>query len=383
MKKPWHSRYFEVSLLASIAAIAVCAAFLVMSNVATIFKCLCSGFLGVIGLFTPLYIAVAVAFVLDPVVDFFQNETGNILKIKPIKGAFKKRVRGTAVTYIVIFLLLAAGIRLTINSVGANEVGQLSGVIEDFVGDMRNFLISVKNVLDDTGLFGDTDAIFSGITNRFSDISQRAVFSAALSITSAGGFLLNLGVGLVAAFYFLCEKERLLYRLNETAEVFLPKRVFKFVKGIALDLNGIFSGYVAGQIMDALIMTVLISAAMWILGIKYFMIIGIISGIANLILYIGSIAGFVLSVVAAAAQGTPMRALYAAIIILSLQQFDAMFIVPRVVGSRVKLHPVLVILALSVFGGMFGILGMIFAVPITAFIKQNFDRIYMEKKFRA
>ena len=383
MKKPWHSRYFEVSLLASIAAIAVCAAFLVMSNVATIFKCLCSGFLGVIGLFTPLYIAVAVAFVLDPVVDFFQNETGNILKIKPIKGAFKKRVRGTAVTYIVIFLLLAAGIRLTINSVGANEVGQLSGVIEDFVGDMRNFLISVKNVLDDTGLFGDTDAIFSGITNRFSDISQRAVFSAALSITSAGGFLLNLGVGLVAAFYFLCEKERLLYRLNETAEVFLPKRVFKFVKGIALDLNGIFSGYVAGQIMDALIMTVLISAAMWILGIKYFMIIGIISGIANLIPYIGSIAAFVLSVVAGGAQGTPMRALYAAIIILSLQQFDAMFIVPRVVGSRVKLHPVLVILALSVFGGMFGILGMIFAVPITAFIKQNFDRIYMEKKFRA
>ena len=51
-------------------------------------------------------------------------------------------------------------------------------------------------------------------------------------------------------------------------------------------------------------MTVLISAAMWILGIKYFMIIGIISGIANLIPYIGSIAAFVLSVVAAAAQGT-------------------------------------------------------------------------------
>ena len=71
----------------------------------------------------------------------FSKRNGEYLKIKPIKGAFKKRVRGTAVTYIVIFLLLAAGIRLTINSVGANEVGQLSGVIEDFVGDMRNFLI--------------------------------------------------------------------------------------------------------------------------------------------------------------------------------------------------------------------------------------------------
>ena len=247
----------------------------------------------------------------------------------------------------------------------------------------ENFLISIKEILDDTGLFSNTDEIFDDIMSRFSEISQRAVFSAAVSITSAGGVLLDIGIGFVAAFYFLCEKERLLYRLNETIEVFLPKNVFKILKSMTHDLNIIFSGYVSGQIMDALIMTFLISAAMWVLGIKYFMIIGIISGIANLIPYVGSIAAFILSVVSAAAQGTPVKALYAAVMIISLQQFDAMFIVPRVVGSRVKLHPVLVILALSIFGGMFGIIGMIFAVPVTAFIKQNFDRIYMKKKFRA
>ena len=76
MKKPWHSRYFEISLLASIAAIAVCAAFLVMSNVATIFKCLCSGFFeGYRSFYASLY-SVAVAFVLDPVVDFFKTKRG-------------------------------------------------------------------------------------------------------------------------------------------------------------------------------------------------------------------------------------------------------------------------------------------------------------------
>ena len=67
--------------------------------------------------------------------------------------------------------------------------------------------------------------------------------------------------------------------------------------------------------------------------------------------------------------------------VLGLQQIDAMVIVPKIVGSRVRLHPVLVIVSLSVFGSMFGVAGMIIAVPVTAFIKKKFDRIYMKKKF--
>lgn len=90
-----------------------------------------------------------------------------------------------------------------------------------------------------------------------------------------------------------------------------------------------------------------------------------------------------MSVAAAAAQGTPVKALYAAILIIILQQIDAMVIVPKLIGSRVKLHPVLVIISLSVFGSMFGIPGMIIAVPVTAFIKKKFDRVYMKKKFSA
>ena len=127
----------------------------------------------------------------------------------------------------------------------------------------------------------------------------------------------------------------------------------------------------------------MVSIAMYFLGIRYFIIIGIISGIANLIPYVGSIAAFILSVAAAAAQGTPVKALYAAILIIILQQIDAMVIVPKLIGSRVKLHPVLVIISLSVFGSMFGIPGMVIAVPVTAFIKKKFDRVYMKKKFSA
>ena len=382
MKRLRHSRYFEIALFTAATAVFVSAAFLIMNNIDVIFKTLCQGLFWVIGLFTPVYIALAVAFILDPAVDFFQNETGGFIKTKQ-KGAFNKRIRGTAVTYALLFLLIAAAVRLTIKSFGPQEVGDLSAVIEDFVLDMKNILFGIKNILDDTGLFSNTDTVFNGIIERFSALSQRFVFSAAVSITSIGGKLLDLGIGLVAAFYFLAEKDRLLFRLNETAGVFLPKKIYESLKTGFEDINDIFSGYVSGQLTDAVIMAVMVSIAMYFLGIRYFIIIGIISGIANLIPYVGSIAAFILSVAAAAAQGTPVKALYAAILIIILQQIDAMGIVPKLIGSRVKLHPVLVIISLSVFGSMFGIPGMIIAVPVTAFIKKKFDRIYMKKKFSA
>ena len=382
MKRPWHGRYFEIALFTAATAVFVSAAFLIMNNIDVIFKTLCNGLFWVISLFTPVYIALAVAFILDPAVDFFQNETGGFVKTKQ-KGAFNKRIRGTAVTYSLIFLLIAAAVRLTIKSFGPQEVGDLSAVIEDFVLDMKNILFGIKNILDDTGLFSNTDIVFNGIIERFSALSQRFVFTAAVSITSIGGKLLDLGIGLVAAFYFLAEKDRLLFRLNETAGVFLPKKIYESLKTGFEDINDIFSGYVSGQLTDAVIMAVMVSIAMYFLGIRYFIIIGIISGIANLIPYVGSIAAFILSVAAAAAQGTPVKALYAAILIIILQQIDAMVIVPKLIGSRVKLHPVLVIISLSVFGSMFGIPGMIIAVPVTAFIKKKFDRVYMKKKFSA
>ena len=73
--------------------------------------------------------------------------------------------------------------------------------------------------------------------------------------------------------------------------------------------------------------------------------------------------------------GEPIRALYAAIAILILQQIDSVFIVPKVVGESVSLNPAMIIVSIAVFGKLFGIWGMIFAVPVTAFIKLRLDRL--------
>lgn len=380
MKKPWQSRYFEISAFTALLAVFVSGTILVMNNIGSIFSMLCHGIFWILSLFKPLYIALIVAFILNPVVDFFQNETSLIFKAKTDE-IFKKRTRGTACAYVFIFVVIFSGIKLTIKNFGTEEVLSISQVIENFIWDTQNMLYKIKSILDKTGLFYNTDYAFEGLINKFFILSQNFVFSVASSAGNAGKTVLNIVVGLTAAFYFLSEKDRLIYRLKDMAKVFFPEKFYKFVKNNLYDINDIFYGYVTGQIIDAVIMAFLVSIAMWFLGIKYFFIIGIISGIANLIPYAGAFAAFILSVACAAAEGGTLRAVYSAIAVIFIQQIDSMILVPKIIGSKVKLHPVLVIISLSVFGSVWGIGGMIIAVPVTAFIKKKFDRIYMKRRF--
>ena len=129
-------------------------------------------------------------------------------------------------------------------------------------------------------------------------------------------------------------------------------------------------------------MGALFAGTFWIIGIPYGVVIGIFSGFSNLIPYFGAAVAFLLAVLSGLFSSEPMRAVYAAIAILLLQQLDSAVIVPRVVGSRVELHPVLVLLSLAVFGGFFGFWGLLFAVPLGALLKNFFFRLYEQKAIK-
>ena len=141
-----------------------------------------------------------------------------------------------------------------------------------------------------------------------------------------------------------------------------------------------FIRYVVGQLTDAVIMACMIVVSFTVAGIPYAVVIGVITGFSNLIPYVGAFVAYVLSILMGLLSGEPIKALYAAIIVLVIQQVDGMVIVPKVVGQSVKLHPALVLLALSVFGGLLGLFGMVIAVPVTALIKLYIDRAYEKRR---
>ena len=126
-------------------------------------------------------------------------------------------------------------------------------------------------------------------------------------------------------------------------------------------------------------MGTLFAVAFYFIGIPYGILIGLVSGFSNLIPYFGAIVAFLLAVLSGLLSEEPIRALYAAIAILVLQQIDSVWIVPKVVGKKVELHPVMVLLSLAIFGGFFGFWGLLLAVPLGALCKNFFFWLYEKK----
>ena len=336
---------------------------------------------------SPLIIALVFSYVVNPIVEFFQDKTESLFENIPFLNKkqqdprFKVRTRGTIFTYILIFFAIGLVLKILVSKIGSADINMFANMITASVQEFSDLITMIYVKLEEMGVLQNVNGSSAQqwITKGTNAITNY-VMGFANSFSKVGSGVLNTFIGLTIAFYLLAEKERILYYCNDAIDVFFNSNISKTIKGVFTDMNNTFSGYIRGQVTDAIIMATLISISFSIAGIKYGIVIGIISGFSNLIPYVGAIVAFILSVGVGLLSGTPIKALYAAIIVLVLQQIDSIFIVPRVVGKSVELHPVLVLLSLSIFGSLFGILGMVVAVPVTALIKIFISRWYIKKR---
>lgn len=134
------------------------------------------------------------------------------------------------------------------------------------------------------------------------------------------------------------------------------------------EINDILSNFIQGQLLTAAIIGVMETVALFIVGVKYAPILGIIGGISNIIPYFGPFIGAI-PAVAVALIDSPVKVLWTVVAFVIIQQIDNMFISPKIIEGRLGLHPVTTILAVLVGEEFFGIIGMLLAVPVTAVIK--------------
>jgi len=133
--------------------------------------------------------------------------------------------------------------------------------------------------------------------------------------------------------------------------------------------NEVFFKFVSSQVIDAIVLGILAGIIMWIMGIKYGALLALMIGLFNMIPVLGSIIATILAALITLLTGGIPQALWLLLVITILQQIDANVINPRLVGGALKISPILIIFAVTVFGAYFGILGMFLAVPIIAMAK--------------
>ena len=244
-----------------------------------------------------------------------------------------------------------------------------------------NFVINTIIVLIGGYYFGITMIMYAIIIN-YINIFKGKIYDTMNNGIRLAIFYRTLGriatvlLGLIISFYLLKDKESISESFKKYCKRILPEKVYNFCAVNIEDMDNAFSGYIRGQFTDGIIMSVIISVVLGIMGIKFPLIIGIISGLSNIIPYFGALIGFLLSVFMALVNGDVSKAVIVGIVIIVLQQIDGYVISPKVLEHSVKLNPVVIIIALAVGGKLFGLIGMVLAIPFVRFLKIKIEKRY-------
>lgn len=225
------------------------------------------------------------------------------------------------------------------------------------------------------------------------------VQSVASGVVSSGvGFFSGVVSGVasfVIAFtfsiYVLFQKEKLTRQTKQVLYAILPDRVTEKVIAVAKLSNQIFSSFLSGQCLEAVILGTMFVIAMSIFGMPYAMLTGIVIAITALIpifgAFIGCVIGMLLIVMV-----NPIQALWFLVLFLVLQQLEGNLIYPHVVGGSIGLPSIWVLVAVTVGGNLFGIAGILFFIPMCSvlyalfrtFVKKRLtERKVPESKWRA
>ena len=176
-------------------------------------------------------------------------------------------------------------------------------------------------------------------------------------------------VAFIVSIYILSQRKNIINFLERLTKALFGEKRFKNIEKYFNNTNEIFFGFLSSQLIDAVIVGVLTTIAMSIMGIKYAPLLGFIIGLFNIIPYVGAIIAVIISAIITLITGGISQAIWMLVVVIILQQIDANIINPKIVGNTLKISPLLVMLAITIGGAYFGIIGMFLAVPVAAVVK--------------
>ena len=379
MQLPWNRKYMEICfhvIVTVLILVGMGALLLRLSDAKNVIIRTAGDILAV---FAPFFWALFFTLLLEPLTAFWQRFYEKRCSLRR-RSRIHNRKAGTALAYLSVGMFLFFAGSFAVKKIGDADLEGIAAQISGYIRRMGDILVLLNLKLAEMGVLQNVEGILSLWTEQTTAWIEGKILGIANIIPAVGESLLDIVIGATAAFYFLMEKKKILGICREVSDVLFGKKVTGGARSIFFEVYSVFSGYLSGQMADAAIMAILFSAAFLIVGLPHAVVLGVISGFSNLIPYFGALMAFILAVFSGLLSGTPAKALYASILILLLQQVDSIFIVPKVVGKRVEMHPVLVLLSLAVFGRMFGFWGLLFAVPLGALCKNLLFRLYERKK---
>lgn len=376
MKLKINSKYFRWGITAfSVIAGGICFYYLIfhisefLQNIKALFS-----------MIMPVMFGLVIAYLLTPILNFIElkilNPLFDRLKVKATARR-KKLIRGIAVilTSLLMILAIYALIAMLISQI----VPSIQAVVSNFDGYVSDLSTWLNNLMEDNQelknfVMPQVTTLFSSLETWLDDTatllekSGEVLKTVSLSILSFLKVTWNFVIGFIISIYVLVSKEtfsaqgkKMIYAIFETDSANSILNSLRFV-------HRTFIGFISGKVLDSVIIGMLCFIGTTLLGTPYAALVSVIVGVTNVIPFFGPYLGaipcaFLILIVDLS---HPMTCVTFVIFILILQQIDGNLIGPRILGDSTGLSGFWVIFSITLFGGLFGVAGMIVGVPIFA-----------------
>lgn len=370
-------KYLKYSLLIGANAALLYALYFIIKNFDLIWVTFWNGVASLFAALAPLWIGIIIAYIINPLVTFIDTALSKFEFKSHGKFFFSKQTkRGRYLISIILtlFLILAAvsalvyGLSvLILGNIMIDGISSAISSIIDYVKSYESVLQNWANNLPEGQLSSRLEELAQGTVTWFANnLNTDYVVN---FIMNLGGGILNLALGIVVSIYLLYDKKLFLGYADRFASLIVPSSISKVFWETLNDINNVLSRFIKGAFIDAVIVGILASIALSILGLDFSVFIGFFAGISNIIPYFGPVLGAIPAFIVGTFTEGVWQGILSVIILLAIQQVDANFIYPKVVGSQTGLHPLFVLLSVAFAAYFGGIVGMLLAVPAAGIIR--------------
>ncbi|MDO4535023.1 MAG: AI-2E family transporter [Clostridium perfringens] len=328
---------------------------------------------------SPILMGIALAFMLNIPMKFFENKV--LKSLDNSKKPFTKKLKRPFAILITLFIVF--GIILTLIFF---VVPQLSHSISTLINILPSSISSIEKSLSSslhsTDLFNKIwptfaniwNEILSAITNVTGTVITNIV-NLTIGITTT---IVNFFMAFILSIYMLASKEKLLHQCKKLIYAFIPLKNANRILELAHISNRMFTAFITGQFIEAIIIGVMCFVGMTICGMPYSILISIIIAVTALIpifgAFIGIIPGiFILLTV------SPATAFWFIILIIVIQQIEGNIIYPRVVGNSLGIAGIWIMISMLIGADTFGLIGMILGIPLFGVFYTVLSRVVNSK----
>ena len=380
----------EIYFKWGITAVSVIVIALVISLIFSKLGIIASALKTVVSTVSSVLYGVVMAFLMAPVYDRISAWVEEILSSFFPKwkksGKWAKFIATLACLIILIFVIFAL-IMIIIPDL-VNSITNVIGYAPDGMSNLENWLKDILNKNPDLEklVIGN----YQDISERVSDIATTNVLpnvntyikNLSSGVINALGVVVNIIIGMMVMMYLLNMKTTLSSQAKKIVYSMAGVKIGNEIVTEARYIKNMFEKFIVGKIIDSIIIGIINYFFMVIIHMPYALLISVVVGVTNVIPFFGPFIGAIPSIVLLLLV-SPVTALQFAVWILVLQQVDGNIIGPKILGQTTGLPSFWVLFSILLFGGLFGIVGMIIAVPTWAIIYRTISRVsehFLRKK---